>query len=187
MTLRGSDPESYIAEHTLVFEGYVRPRDLWSLSPSLCRWCRRGSGCCSRRTLETMGYPNPQHETRNREPGTRNLEQGTRNSKPSVRKHHPYFSQQRAEREFLVDNLLVRFHFMVVMIGWTGLAPWEFPFPGSLTSTFLGNPAQEIWNPKLDVQKPPRVSVSSTLATRWVTRVSFGQKFGVLRDQICTA
>ena len=26
------------------------------------------------------------------------------------------------------------------MIRWTGLAPWEFefPFPGSLTSTFLG-------------------------------------------------
>ena len=27
-----------------------------------------------------------------------------------------------------------------MMIRWTGLAPWEFvfPFPGSLTSTFLG-------------------------------------------------
>ena len=35
------------------------------------------------------------------------------------------------KREFFIDNLLVR---------WTGLAPWEFefPFPGSLTSTFLG-------------------------------------------------
>ena len=30
-------------------------------------------------------------------------------------------------------------HFVIVMIRWTGLAPWEFefPFPGSLTSTFL--------------------------------------------------
>jgi len=43
------------------------------------------------------------------------------------------------ERDFLIDNLLVRVHFIIVMIRWTGLAPWEFefPFPGSLTSTFL--------------------------------------------------
>ena len=42
------------------------------------------------------------------------------------------------EREFFIDNLLVRIHFIIVMIRWTGLAPWEFefPFPGSLTSTF---------------------------------------------------
>ena len=38
------------------------------------------------------------------------------------------------EREFFIDNLLVRTHFIIVMIRWTGLAPWEFgfPFPGSL-------------------------------------------------------
>jgi len=43
------------------------------------------------------------------------------------------------EREFFIDNLLVRIHFIIVMIRWTGLAPWEveFPFPVSLTSTFL--------------------------------------------------
>ena len=43
------------------------------------------------------------------------------------------------EREIFIDNLLVRIHYIIVMIGWTGLAPWEFefPFPGSLTSTFL--------------------------------------------------
>jgi len=43
------------------------------------------------------------------------------------------------EREFFVDNLLVRIHFIIVMIRWTGLAlgEFEFPFPGSLTSTFL--------------------------------------------------
>jgi len=31
---------------------------------------------------------------------------------------------------------LVRIHFIIVMIRWTGLAPWEFEFPflGSLTS-----------------------------------------------------
>jgi len=41
-----------------------------------------------------------------------------------------------AEREFFIDNLLVRIHFIIVMIRWTGHAPWgfEFPFPGSLTS-----------------------------------------------------
>ena len=38
------------------------------------------------------------------------------------------------ERDFYVDNLLVRIHFIIEMIRWTGLAPWEFEFsfPGSL-------------------------------------------------------
>ena len=27
--------------------------------------------------------------------------------------------------EFLIDNLLVQIHFIIVMIRWTGLAPWE--------------------------------------------------------------
>jgi len=41
-------------------------------------------------------------------------------------------------RDFFIDNLLVRVHFIIVMVSWTGLAPWEFefPFPGSLISTF---------------------------------------------------
>ena len=30
------------------------------------------------------------------------------------------------EKEFFIANLLVRIHFIVVMIRWTGLAPWEF-------------------------------------------------------------
>ena len=44
------------------------------------------------------------------------------------------------ERKSSIDNLLVRIHFIILMIWWTGLAPWEFAFPfsGSLTSTFLG-------------------------------------------------
>ena len=33
---------------------------------------------------------------------------------------------QKEEREFFIDNLLVRIHFIIVMIEWTGLAPWEF-------------------------------------------------------------
>jgi len=53
------------------------------------------------------------------------------------------------EREFFSGNLLVRIHFIIVMIRWTGLAPWEFefPFPGSLTSTFLesGTAPPAVW------------------------------------------
>ena len=43
------------------------------------------------------------------------------------------------EREFFIENLLARIHPIIEMIWWTSLAPWEFefPFPGSLTSTFL--------------------------------------------------
>jgi len=43
------------------------------------------------------------------------------------------------ERDFFISNLLARNHFIIVMIRWIGLAPWkfEFPFAGSLTSTFL--------------------------------------------------
>ena len=53
----------------------------------------------------------------------------------------PRIALTAPEREFFIDNQLVRIHFIIVMIRVTGLAPWEFefPFPGSLTSTFLGN------------------------------------------------
>ena len=37
--------------------------------------------------------------------------------------HHP--SQPLGEREFFMDNLLVRIHFTNVMIRWTGLAPFQ--------------------------------------------------------------
>ena len=49
--------------------------------------------------------------------------------------------QGAREREFFIDNLLVGIHFIIVMIRWTGLAPWELesPVPGNLTSTFLDN------------------------------------------------
>jgi len=49
-----------------------------------------------------------------------------------------------SERVFFIDNLLVRIHFIIVMIRWTGLAQWDFafPFPGSLTSTFLDGVCQ---------------------------------------------
>jgi len=33
---------------------------------------------------------------------------------------------EQVEREFLIGNLLVRIHCIIVMIRWTGLAPREF-------------------------------------------------------------
>ena len=33
---------------------------------------------------------------------------------------------QPGEQGLFIDNLLVRIHFIIVMIRWTGLAPWEF-------------------------------------------------------------
>ena len=35
-------------------------------------------------------------------------------------------AKQQTEREFLIGNLLVRNHLIIVMIRWTGLAPWVF-------------------------------------------------------------
>ena len=55
------------------------------------------------------------------------------------RTSRPCFAWEVLERDFSIDNLLVRIHVIIVMIRWTGLAPWEFEFPfsGSRTSTFL--------------------------------------------------
>ena len=50
------------------------------------------------------------------------------------------FLKDRLQKEsFFIDNLLVRIDFIIAMISWNGLAPWEFEccFPGRLTSTFL--------------------------------------------------
>ena len=38
----------------------------------------------------------------------------------------PCILQLPTESEFFINNLLVRIHFIIVMIRWTGLAPWEF-------------------------------------------------------------
>jgi len=55
-----------------------------------------------------------------------------------VRRHREPLQILHRDSVF-IDNLLVRIHFIIVMVRWTGLAPWEFEFPflGSLTSTFL--------------------------------------------------
>jgi hypothetical protein len=49
--------------------------------------------------------------------------------------------EPEGERESFLENLLVQIQFIIEMIWWTGLAPWEFEFPSlrSLISTFLVN------------------------------------------------
>jgi len=73
----------------------------------------------------------------------------------------------RLQREFLIANLLVRIHFIIVMTRWTGLAPWEFefPFPGSLTSTFRMQVTTIRGRGLLNaiVVKPTKVLLSSSL------------------------
>ena len=66
------------------------------------------------------------------------------------RKPRNRWSMPAAEREVFIDNLLVRIHFIIVMVRRTGLAPWkfEFNFPGSLTSTFL-LPRPTLFQPSL--------------------------------------
>ena len=46
------------------------------------------------------------------------------------------FEQRYREREFFIDNLLVRIHFIIMMIRWTGLAPWKFEFFFQAASVF---------------------------------------------------
>ena len=67
------------------------------------------------------------------------------------------------EREFFIVNLLVRIHFIIVMIRWTGLAPWEceFPFPGSLAfpaahpaSRLISRVSFTSWPPLPTTSKP---------------------------------
>ena len=67
-----------------------------------------------------------------------------------------------SEREFFIDNLLVRIHFIIVMIWWTGLAPWEFEFsfPGSLIPTFL------VTGERLQQQAPPAARAAPARTAR---------------------
>jgi len=60
---------------------------------------------------------------------TRNIE-GRMLEKKILQQPLPETRKVRApEGEFFIDNLLVRIHLIIVMIRWTGLAPWEFEFP----------------------------------------------------------
>jgi len=88
-----------------------------------------------------METRNPKHETHNH-PEPRNPKPETHNSKQVLQEktgsregledgEEEPDVPPNPEREFFIDNLLVRIYFIIVMIKWTGLAPWkvEFPFP----------------------------------------------------------
>ena len=67
------------------------------------------------------------------------------------------------ERDFFIADLLVRIHFIIVMIRWTGPAPWEFefPLPGSLISTF-----EEMFQENLGA-RPCLVAHRATVPQKW--------------------
>ena len=67
---------------------------------------------------------------------------------------------QDLDKEFFIDKLLLRIHFTIEMIWWTGLTPWEFgfPFSGSLISAFQNR-----------IQKPGRRSSSGSPCPRSLT------------------
>jgi len=70
------------------------------------------------------------------------------------------------EREFFIDNLLVRIYFIIEMIFWTGLAPWEFefPVPCSLISTF-----RRLHPRHLSVYSPPIHAACYEESIGWVS------------------
>ena len=49
-----------------------------------------------------------------------------------------------AGRDFCIDNLLVRVHLIIVMIRWTGLAPWEHPDASRRPGQLAGGLAQSL-------------------------------------------
>jgi len=67
---------------------------------------------------------------------------------PSLAQVGPQMPDSR-EREFFFDNLLVRIRFIIVMMRWTGLAPWEFAF------TVPVGPQMPDSNPSLTLDPEP--------------------------------
>jgi len=82
-------------------------------------------------------YPCNVNEHRAKTPwGTRFVQGGRgRPPGPTARGGSPH----PAEREFFIDNLMVRIHFIIVMIRWNGLAPWEFAFLFLHTTSVMQN------------------------------------------------
>ena len=66
--------------------------------------------------------------------GPRGVGRGRVSSLVASQPHHFH-----VESDLFIDNLLVRIHSIIAMMGWTGLAHWEFEFPfqGSLASTWI--------------------------------------------------
>ena len=129
----------------------------------------------------------PKPGTRNRKPEARNPKLGPvsgfgfrsslitcceirsrRQARTSTRRRAPPAAGPAPfrEREFFIDNLLVRIHFIIGMIWRTGLAPWEceLPFPGSLISTFLDAlhiPRRAYLYPEAEASRIPRPETRS--------------------------
>ena len=56
-----------------------------------------------------------------------------------LKSRHPSTMLALTERDLFYDNILIRIHFIIDIIWWSGLVSWDFEFffLGSLTSTFL--------------------------------------------------
>ena len=67
------------------------------------------------------------------------------------------------------SSLLTTYRFIIVMIRWIGLAPrkLEFPFPDSLTSTFLDRGELHQMVDALQREKAVRQRERSLLTTSW--------------------
>ena len=65
-------------------------------------------------------------------------------SRNSVVFSAPFRSAEIAERELLIDNILVRIHCIIEMIRWTDLAPWKFEFPFHTLSPLQRNDKEHI-------------------------------------------
>jgi hypothetical protein len=75
----------------------------------------------------------PQPYTLNPTPSTLHTQPHTLIPKPCtlILTPTPYRSRvwRGHEREFFIDNLLIRIYLTIVILRWTGLAPWEFELP----------------------------------------------------------
>ena len=63
--------------------------------------------------------------------------------------------QGTKEKKFFIGSLLVRIHFIIKTIWWTGLTPWKFESPssGSLLSSFSKYPGRHTLRQSAEHQK----------------------------------
>ena len=98
------------------------------------------------------------------------------NPRPHTLNHPPDTrATSSLARELFLDNLVVRIHFIVEIIWWTGLALWEveFPLSSSLVSTFLNTlttPRDTFRKPSLIRLKPSQISPYGPNAKRQTLR-----------------
>ena len=76
-----------------------------------------------------VSVPNLLEMSGGRTPGSQRCGQNQRSCRARPARARRRRPSSAAEREIFIDNLLVRIHYIIVMIKWTGLAPWEFVFP----------------------------------------------------------